>query len=106
MGTAWVSVREAVAAGTLRATDKGAAEVAARFDALLRYTSLRLGRTLGTEVTPLVSRKEAAEPSLRTAALVEGLCKEGRLTGAIRIPNAVAPLTVELDLRASRITCW
>ena len=95
----------ALAAGTLRATDKQAADVAARYDALLRYASLRLGRSLGTEVTPVVSRKEQADPSVRTSALVDGLCKEGRLTGAIRIPNAVAPLTIELDLRAGRITC-
>jgi hypothetical protein len=32
------------------------------------------------------------------------LVKEGRLSGAIRIPNAVAPLSIELDLRASRVT--
>lgn len=105
MGASWVPVREAVAAGTLRASDKGAADVAARFDALLRYVSLRLGRTLGTEVVPVLSRKEASEPILRTSALVESLVKEGRLSGAIRIPNAVAPLTIEVDLRAGRIAC-
>jgi hypothetical protein len=105
MGPSWVGVRDGVAAGTLRASDKGAAEVAARFDALLRYASLRLGRRLGTEVVPVVSRKEAAEPTLRTAALVESLVKEGRLVGAIRIPNAVAPLQIEIDLRASRVSC-
>src|SRR4051812_18002158 len=104
MGPSWVAVRDAVSAGTLRAADKGASEVAARFNALLRYASLRLGRTLGTEVVPVVSRKEAAEPALRSTALVESLVKEGRLTGAIRIPNAVAPLNVEVDLRASRVT--
>lgn len=105
MGASWVHVRDAIAAGTLRASDKGAADVAARFDALLRYVSLRLGRTLGTEVVPLLSRKEASEPALRTASLVESLVKEGRLTGAIRIPNAVAPLHIELDLRSGRVTC-
>ncbi len=47
MGSSWVPVRDAVSAGTLRATDAGATEVAARFDALLRYLSLRLGRQLG-----------------------------------------------------------
>src|SRR4051794_17620956 len=104
MGPSWVAVRDAVAAGTLRASDKGVADVAARFDALLRYASLRLGRALGTEVVPAVSRREAAEPGLRSAALVDGLVKEGRLTGAIRIPHAVAPLNVELDLRANRVT--
>ncbi len=105
MGPSWVPVREGIAAGTLRASDKGAAEVAARFDALLRYASLRLGRSLGAEVVPLISRKEAADPALRGAALVESLVKEGRLTGSLRIPNAVAPLQLELDLRAGRVTC-
>ena len=105
MGGSWVPVREGVTAGTLRASDKEAAEVAARFDALLRYASLRLGRTLGTEVVPVIGRKEAAEPALRTAALVESLVKEGKFSGAIRIPNAVAPMHVEVDLRASRVTC-
>ncbi|SOC50291.1 hypothetical protein SAMN05660748_3037 [Blastococcus aggregatus] len=103
MGQSWVAVRDAVSAGTLRAADKGVADVAARFDALLRYASLRLGRTLGTEVVPVVSRRESADPGLRTAALVDGLVREGRLSGAIRIPNAVAPLTIELDLRAGRV---
>ena len=105
MGPSWVLVRDGVSAGTLRASDKGAAEVAARFDALLRYASLRLGRSLGAEVVPLISRKETADPALRGAALVESLVKEGRLTGALRIPNAVAPLHLELDLRAGRVTC-
>ena len=50
MGDSWVSVRESVTSGTLRTTDQGAAEVAARFDALLRFTSLQLGRKLGTRL--------------------------------------------------------
>jgi hypothetical protein len=105
MGPAWVAVRDAVGAGTLRASDRGAADVAARFDALLRYVSLRLGRTLGTEVVPALSRKEIADPAQRSTALVATLVGEGRLTGAIRIPNAVAPLQIELDLRSNRVTC-
>jgi hypothetical protein len=105
MGPSWVGVRDAVGAGTLRATDKGAADVAARFDALLRYVSLRLGRTLGTEVVPALTRKETADPALRAAVLAGTLVSEGRLSGAIRIPNAVAPLHIELDLRSNRVTC-
>lgn len=68
MGASWVTTREAVAAGTLRSGDKCAPEVAARFDALLRYVSLQLGRKLGDDVTPALSRKELAEPSLRSHA--------------------------------------
>lgn len=105
MGASWVPVRDAVAAGTLRVNDKGAPEVAARFDALLRYVSLRLGRQLGTEVTPLLSRKEQADPSLRSQALVSSLVGNGTLAAAIRIPNTVGPLNVTLDLRAGRVSC-
>jgi hypothetical protein len=105
MGANWVSVRQAVTAGTLRASDKTVPEVAARFDALLRYTSLRLGRQLGTDVVHVLSRKELAEPTLRSNALLESLVSKGELGGAIRIPNTVAPIHVTADLRAGRITC-
>jgi hypothetical protein len=106
MGANWVSVRQAVTAGTLRATDKTAPEVVARFDALLRYTALRLGRQLGTDVIHVLSRKEQADPAVRGQSLLDGLVSGGVLTGAIRIPNTVAPIHVTADLRASRVTCY
>lgn len=106
MSAAWAPVREAVAAGTLRQTDKTAPEVAARFDALLRYCSLQLGRRLGDEVTPSISRKELADPALRISALVSRLASERVLGGAIRIPNTAGLLVVTADLRANQITCY
>jgi hypothetical protein len=105
MGPAWVPVREAVAAGTLRQADKTAPEVAARFDALLRFCSLQLGRRLGDEVTMSISSKELADPALRTAAVVSKLVSDGVLQGVIRIPNTVGLLVVTADLPANRITC-
>ncbi|GAA0628674.1 hypothetical protein GCM10009547_35370 [Sporichthya brevicatena] len=105
MGASWVGVRDAVAAGTLRASDKTAPEVAARFDALVRFLALRMGRQLGTEVTPVVSRKDAADPALRTQSLVQSLATNGTMSGAVRIPNTVGDLTVTMDLRAGRVTC-
>lgn len=105
MGESWVGVRDQVSTGTLRPTDKGIAEVVARFDALLRFASLQLGRQLGTEVVPVVSRKEAADPLLRAQALAQSLCTSGELSGAIRIPNTVGNLIVTADLRAGRVTC-
>ncbi|WP_211222103.1 hypothetical protein [Nocardioides halotolerans] len=104
MGQHWVSIREAVTAGTLRASDRAAPEVVSRFDALLRYASLRLGRQLGTEVLPVLSRKEQAEPGVRAQSLLQGMVGQGLLSGAIRIPYAVAPIHVTADLRAGRIT--
>jgi len=105
MGESWVSVRDAVTAGTLRPTDKGIAEVVARFDALLRFASLQLGRQLGTEVVPALGRKELADPALRVQALSTSLCQTGVLTGAIRIPDTVGDIVITADLRASQVTC-
>jgi hypothetical protein len=105
MGPNWVDVREAVATGTLRTSDKSAAEVAGRFDALIRFACLQLGRNLGTEVTPILSRDEASSPNVRVQSLVSSLVSSGTLRASIRIPNAVAPLEIQANLRASRITC-
>ncbi len=105
MGASWVPVRQSVTAGTLRATDKAVPEVVSRFDALLRYTSLRLGRQLGTDVVTVTTRKEMTEPALRTQSLVDGLSTSGRMSGSIRIPNTVGPIHITADLRAGRISC-
>lgn len=106
MGANWVSVRQAVTAGTLRSNDKTAPEVVARFDALLRYTALRLGRQLGTDVVHVLTRKEQADPAIRAQSLLETLVGSGQMSGAIRIPDTVGPVRVLADLRAGRITCY
>jgi len=105
MGASWVPIRTAIGSGTLRASDKGLPEVVARFDALLRFSSLQLGRRLGTEVVPVLSRRELAEPTLRAQSLIDSLVKDGILHGAIRIPGTIGPLVFKADLRAQRITC-
>ena len=105
MGESWVTVRDAVAAGTVRPTDKGVASVVSRFDALLRFASLRLGRQLGTEVVPVLTRRELADPALRAQALTQMLCQNGQLAGAITIPGTVGQLAITADLRSSRVTC-
>ncbi|MEV6365602.1 stress response protein [Micromonospora musae] len=105
MGPAWVNVRDAVSTGTLRPNDAGAAEVAGRFDALVRYACLRLGRRLGIEVTPALTRRDLADPSARTQSLASQLTSSGTLTGSIKIPGAIGTLTITADLRAGQIIC-
>lgn len=104
MGGAWTGVRDAVVAGTLRSNDKGAAEVASRWDQLMRYACLRLGRQLGVEVQPVLSRKELADPAARAQALLDALVSRGTLDGSLRIPNAVGPISLGADLRAGRLS--
>jgi len=103
MGPSWVPVRDAVATGTLRKSDKDAAQIAGRFDALLRYATLKLGQRLGTDVTQVLSRAESANPALRVSTLTESLVAEGKMSGAIRIPNTVSPLTLTVDMRAGQV---
>lgn len=105
MGSSWVPVRDAVRNSTLRVNDKGVQEVVTRFDALVRYACLKLGRTLGTDVVPVLSRKEAADPEVRSQVLTSSLVNEGKVEGTIRIPDAVGPLSISADLRSGLITC-
>jgi hypothetical protein len=105
MGEHWVTIRNSIKTATLRASDKGLVDVAARFDALLRFAGLNLGRRLGVEVTPVLSRRELMEPALRAQALATELVGNGSLSGAIKVPATIAPLTVTADLRAGTITC-
>lgn len=87
MGGAWVDVRTAVLAGTLRPADPGLAEVAARWDALIRFVSLQLGWRLGTEVVPALSRRELADHSIRAGAVCRQLQETATLSAVIRIPR-------------------
>lgn len=104
MGTSWVPVREAVTAGTLRANDKTIPDVVARFGALLRYAALRLGRQLGTEVVPVLSRREQADPVIRMQALTQSLVQHGELSGTLRIPSTIAPIAMTANLRTGQVS--
>ncbi len=104
MGGAFVEVREAVLAGTLRASDSGTAEVVSRWDQLLRFAALRLERDLGSGVQVALSRREQADSTLRPAALAAELVSQGTLSGSLRVPNTVGDLTIVADLRTGRCT--
>lgn len=103
MGDSWVSVRDAVRAGTLRANDKGAAEVAGRWDQLVRYACLRLGRELGADVQVDVSRRELGDRAFRAQRVRAALEKHGVLDGGLRIPDTVGPVSIRADLRARQV---
>ncbi len=105
MGGDWVGIRQAVKAGTLRPADKGGPEIVAKFDALLRYVSLRLGRQLGADVIHVRSRREQANPAVRAQDLLDRLVDEGKLRGAVRIPDTVSPLSITADLRSGVVEC-
>lgn len=102
MGDKWVSVRNAAANGTLRAGDAQAREVAARWDQFIDYLCLGLSQDLGEDVKPVRPRKPTSEARLDGA--VKNLADTGTLSGTIKVPDAVGPLTVEADLRTRTLS--
>lgn len=104
MGSDWVAVREAVSTGTLRKSDMDAiGHVTSRFDGLMRFAALYLGRRLGADVQQKMSRKEQADPQVRRQALANNLLADGKLSASIRIPNTVGDIEITVDMRAKRV---
>lgn len=105
MGTSWVAVRNNSANRTLRANDTAAGEVVGRFGQLVAFAGMRLSRTLGVDVRSALTRAEMKDIGVYTQAGVTRLVDAGILHGALRVPNAAAPIDVTADLRSGLITC-
>lgn len=105
MGPSWVAVRDAVKTGTLRPSDSVAADVASKWEQLVGYAGMRLGRRLGIEVLPALNKREREDPAVRTQQGVSTLITAGTLTGSLRIPNTASPIDLVADLRARRVSC-
>lgn len=103
MGPAWVAVRDAVAAGTLRTTDRKAAAVVASWDRLVRHLCLRLTGELGVAVAPVVPRRVAKDVAAREQAALRRLADEGTLGTTLRFPGAIGDVTVAADLRTGQV---
>jgi stress response protein SCP2 len=103
MGMAWVPVREAVAANTLRAADRKIGAVTASWDKLVRHLGLQMTSQLGVTVTPVLPRKLARDQAARAQAAAAELATFGTLSAAMRIPGAAGTLTVVADLRTAQV---
>lgn len=101
MGQEWVRVRDAVRAGTLRAGDAEARDVATRWEQFVEYVCLGLSQDLGRDVTAVWSRKQT--PDARLDETVKGLAEQGILAGTVRVPDAVGDLHIEADLRTQQL---
>ena len=108
MGEKWVTVRDAARAGTLRASDAGVRDVAARWEQFLMYLCMGLTQDLGREVTPIWPRNTIWPRNMSTAQRLDPrirlLADTGQLEASIKIPGAVGPLDVTVDLRTRQVT--
>lgn len=103
MGEHWVGVRDAVKNGTLRHSDDKAIEVAGKWEELVSFAALRLGRKIGDDVQEVLAAKERKDIAIRMANIVDAMVTQGLMSGAIRIPNAVGDIALRADLRAQQI---
>ncbi|WP_158228357.1 TerD family protein [Pseudonocardia sp. MH-G8] len=103
MGMAWVPIREAVAANTLRATDRKIGAVTTSWEKLVRHVSLTMTSQLGVNVTPVLPRKLARDHAARAQAAAAELAASGTLSATLRIPGAAGPVTMVADLRTGQI---
>jgi hypothetical protein len=103
MGMAWVPIREAVAANTLRATDRKIGAVTTSWEKLVRHLSLTMTSQLGVTVTPVLPRKLARDHAARAQAAAAELAASGTLSATLRIPGAAGPVNVVADPRTAQM---
>lgn len=103
MGDQWVAIRDSARQGTLRANDKGLAEVVQRWEQLIYYAALILSRDLGTNVDVALSKKEKDDPRARLDAVSAALVGSGRLESHLSIPDTAGQITVYADLRTRHV---
>jgi hypothetical protein len=102
MGESWVRVRDGARQGTLRAADKEVRATAERWEQFVDYLALGLSQDLGRDVEPVRSRKQSLPE--RLDAIVGDVATTGFLAGAVRVPDAVAPVALLADLKARQLT--
>ncbi|UGT57090.1 TerD family protein [Nocardia asteroides] len=105
MGRHWVTVRDAVTTGTLRAGDQKALAVADTWVSLSRHLALRLTAELGVEVKHVLARRHRTDPAARAAAVAERLATDGSFEAVLRIPDTAGDLTVTADIRTGKVRC-
>ena len=97
LGEKWVAVRDGARTRTLRLSDPGVRDVAKRCEQFVQYTALGLTQDLGRDVTPIWPRK--VDPAQRLELGMRGIVDDGKLTAALRVPGAIAPIELQADLR-------
>lgn len=102
MGPGWTKVKDGARSQTLRKSDEAVADVAARWDDLVRYLCLHLTMDLGRDVKPGVERSEST-PATRLGNLKDSLATRGVLYGGVTIPDVAGRIRIKADLKARQL---
>ena len=102
MGPSWVTVRDGARDRSLMKAMSEVADIAGRWDQLIRQAALNLSSETGADVTQWLPRAQQ-DPKARTAMLCENLAEAGQLSADLRIPGTVGDLEIVGDIRARQI---
>ncbi len=102
MGDQWVTVRDEARARTLNANSKGAREIARRWEQYAEYLAMVLEQELGRDVTVAWPRK--LDATVRRDQAIRRMVDEGTLTASIKVPDAIASIDIEVNLRTREVT--
>lgn len=101
MGDKWTRVRDDAKNETLRPTDPDVREVVSRWEQFVDYVALGMSQDLGRDVSPVRSRK--LDLAQRIEESVKVLGTDGSLVAALKVPDAIAPMEIESNLRTRRV---
>jgi len=77
--------------------------VASKWEELVSYAVLQLGRKLGADIQEVLTASERSDISLRIQNIVDAMVTQGVMPAAIRIPNTVGDVMLNADLRAQQV---
>jgi hypothetical protein len=99
LGKYWGGVLQAAKEHRLTAVSTQLTDVIEHWDAFLRKLALRLRAKMGVEVQRRTSRADVNDPAGRIKRIHADALDGGVLTGALRVPDAIGDLRLELMLQ-------
>ena len=99
LGKYWGPVLQAAKEHKLRAVSGKLTDVVEHWDAFLKKLALRLRAKMGVEVQRRTSRADVSDPVGRIKRIHEEALDGGVVTGALRVPDAIGDLRLELMLQ-------
>ena len=99
LGKYWGPVLQAAKEHKLPAVSGQLTDVIEHWDAFLRKLALRLRAKMGVEVQRRTSRADVSDPAGRIKRIHAAALDGGVLTGALRVPDAIGDLRLELMLQ-------
>ncbi|MCH8853580.1 MAG: AmmeMemoRadiSam system radical SAM enzyme, partial [Planctomycetes bacterium] len=77
--------------------------VAGKWEELLTFAALRLGRKLGDDIQEVLSAKERNDVSIRIENIVDTMVSQRKMHGTIRIPNTVGDIDITVNLESRQV---